>query len=101
MLRILTGLLLLLFGAQTGSAEERLLKREVASKYMHASRTVQIYLPASYYVESQRRYPALYLHDGQNLFSPAGTNICFGWGNWELDKTVDALCQAKKMQEII
>ena len=43
----------------------------------------------------------LYLHDGQNVFSFAGTNICFGWGSWELDKTVDEQCGAKKMQEII
>ena len=43
----------------------------------------------------------LYLNDGQNLFSSAGTNICFGWGNWELDKTMDELCRTRKMQEII
>jgi enterochelin esterase-like enzyme len=43
----------------------------------------------------------LYLHDGQNVFSSAGTNCAFGWGSWELDRTVDALCRAGKMQEII
>jgi predicted alpha/beta superfamily hydrolase len=43
----------------------------------------------------------LYLHDGQNVFSSAGTNICFGWGGWDLDKTADELCRAGKMQEII
>lgn len=43
----------------------------------------------------------LYLHDGQNVFSSAGTNGAFGWGSWELDRTVDALCRAGKMQEII
>jgi enterochelin esterase-like enzyme len=43
----------------------------------------------------------LYLHDGQNVFSSAGTNGAFGWGSWELDRTVDALCHAGKMQEII
>jgi predicted alpha/beta superfamily hydrolase len=57
-------------------------------------------LPPSY-AQSSRRYPVLYLHDGQNLFSWAGTNICFGWGNWELDKTSDRLCRSGKMQEII
>ena len=43
----------------------------------------------------------LYLHDGQNVFSSAGTNCAFGWGSWELDRTVDALCRAGEMQEII
>jgi predicted alpha/beta superfamily hydrolase len=43
----------------------------------------------------------LYLHDGQNVFSSAGTNISFGWGSWDLDKTADELCRAGKMKEII
>jgi predicted alpha/beta superfamily hydrolase len=70
------------------------------SRFLNGRRAIQIYLPPSY-GESNRRYPVLYLHDGQNLFSPAGTNICFGWGNWQLDKTVDKLCRAGQMQEII
>jgi enterochelin esterase-like enzyme len=41
------------------------------------------------------------LHDGQNVYSSAGTNVAFGWGNWELDKTADELSRAGKMQEII
>lgn len=92
---------LVILSAQIAPAEERLLKEEVPSKFLNASRTVRIYLPASYRQDSNRRYPVLYLHDGQNLFSAAGTNICFGWGNWELDKTVDDLSQARKMQEVI
>ena len=43
----------------------------------------------------------LYLHDGQNVFSSAGPNACFGWGNWELDKTVDGLCASNQMRDII
>jgi len=78
-----------------------LVKLEIASKFFNTDRTIQVYLPRSYHQEPNRRYPVLYLHDGQNMFSSAGTNICFGWGSWELDKVVDALCQVKKMQEII
>jgi predicted alpha/beta superfamily hydrolase len=85
----------------TGLPEDRLLKQEVPSKFLNAARTVQLYLPASYHQDSDRRYPVLYLHDGQNLFSSAGTNICFGWGNWQLDKRVDELSQARRMQELI
>ncbi len=65
------------------------------------NRGVHIYLPPSYPTHPQRRYPVLYLHDGQNVFSSAGTNCAFGWGSWQLDKTADALARAGKMQEII
>src|SRR5215510_12721432 len=92
---------LLFLIAQPGNADERLLKQEVGSKFLNASRTIRIYLPASYRQQADRRYPVLYLHDGQNVFSSAGTNICFGWGSWALDKTVDELCTARRMREII
>src|ERR1017187_1759497 len=94
-------LLLLLAVVQLSRAEERFITQEVTSRFLTAPRTVRIYLPPSYRLELNRRYPALYLHDGQNVLSSAGTNICFGWGSWDLDKTVDELCQARKMQEII
>jgi predicted alpha/beta superfamily hydrolase len=92
---------LLLLVAQAGLAEERFVTQEVNSRFLNAPRTVRICLPPSYHVQPNRRYPVLYLHDGQNVFSSAGTNICFGWGSWEIDKTVDALCGGTKMQEII
>ena len=94
-------LLLLLALAPMARADERLLKQPFASRSLNAARNVRVYLPPSYYTEPQRRYPVLYLHDGQNVLSSPGTNICFGWGSWELEKTVDALCQAGKMQQII
>jgi predicted alpha/beta superfamily hydrolase len=77
------------------------MEQEVASRFLNAPRRVCVYLPPSYHQEPNRRYPVLYLHDGQNVFSSAGTNICFGWGSWELDRTVDALCRTTNMQEII
>ena len=43
----------------------------------------------------------LYLHDGQNVFSSSVADTTFGWGSWELDRTVDELCRQKRMQEII
>jgi len=94
-------LLFFLAAVQLSSAEERIFKQEIPSRFLGSPRTIRIYLPASYHQQPDRRYPVLYLHDGQNVFSSAGTNICFGWGGWELDKTVDELCRAGKMQEII
>ncbi|SPE57276.1 exported hypothetical protein [Verrucomicrobia bacterium] len=73
----------------------------VPSHVLGGNRTVRVYLPPSYQKPPERRFPVLYLHDGQNVFSSAGTNAGFGWGNWELDRTVDKLSAAGRMQEII
>ena len=77
-----------------------LLETNLVSK-MVGTRGIHVYLPPSYATQPQRRYPVLYLHDGQNVFSSAGTNCAFGWGNWELDKIADELSRAGKMREII
>jgi predicted alpha/beta superfamily hydrolase len=86
---------------QMGWSEERFFNHEVASRLLNGTRRVRIYLPPSYAQEPNSRYPVLYLHDGQNLFSTAGTNICFGWGNWGLDETVDNLCPTNGIKKII
>ena len=78
-----------------------LLETNLPSKFFGWNRGVHVYLPPSYGTEPQRRYPVLYLHDGQNVFSSAGTNCAFGWGSWELDKTADELARAGKLREII
>lgn len=73
----------------------------VFSKSFGTNRFVRIYLPPSYESSRRQRFPVLYVHDGQNAFTTVGPNVAFGWGNWQLDKTVDDLCAAKKMREII
>jgi predicted alpha/beta superfamily hydrolase len=82
-------------------AAERYVVEEMTSKFFPQPRTVRIYLPPSYEQDTARKYPVLYLHDGQNVFSFAGTNVAFGWGSWELDKTADELSKAGKQQEIM
>src|SRR5438874_1156963 len=76
------GLCLLYFVLQIGLAQERFSTRQIPSRFLGSSRRVQVFLPETYARETQRRYPVLYLHDGQNVFSTAGTNVAFGWGNW-------------------
>lgn len=93
---------MLLLTSQTGMTQGRLLQEEkIKSRHLGTHRTIRVYLPPSYDRYRTRRYPVLYLHDGQNVFSSAGTNCCFGWGSWELDRTVDELIAAGRMQEII
>ncbi|OOQ57515.1 hypothetical protein BC343_15220 [Mucilaginibacter pedocola] len=46
-------------------------------------RTIRVYLPAGY-ATSKRKYPVLYMHDGQNLFTG---NTSFA-GSWLVDSTL-------------
>jgi predicted alpha/beta superfamily hydrolase len=53
---------------------------QMASAFIEP-RTVHVWLPPSYHV-STRRFPVIYMHDGQNLFTPA---YAFGGQAWEVD----------------
>ena len=52
------------------------------SPQLRNRRGVDVYLPASYNA-GRRRYPAVYMQDGQNLSDPA---IAFGGNTWRLDE---------------
>src|ERR1051325_3651554 len=74
---------------------------EIPSAILGKPRRIHIYLPPSYEHSPKRRYPVLYIHDGQNAFSTAGPGAAFGWGPWEFDKTADRLIAENKIEEII
>lgn len=96
-----SALLLAVLSLASAGAQERSLTFPFHSEFIGGERNVRIYLPPSYYESTQKRYPVLYVHDGQNVFSSAGTNVAFGWGNWELDLTADKLGRAGQMGEVI
>jgi len=63
---------------------------EFASRIFHNTRFLRVWLPPGYdAVENQaRRYPALYLNDGQNLFEDSTS---FTGVEWQVDETGDRL----------
>jgi enterochelin esterase-like enzyme len=61
-------------------------------------RDVIVWLPPGYEKTSAKRYPVLYVHDGQNAFDPTTS---FLGVDWQIDETADHLIHEKKMQEII
>ena len=61
------------------------LHRRFPSRYLSTPRDIVVYLPPGY-DEPARRYPVLYLQDGQNLFDPA---TAFGGQDWHADVTAD------------
>jgi predicted alpha/beta superfamily hydrolase len=50
-------------------------------------RDVDVYLPRSYRTDAERRYPVVYMHDGQNLSDPTSSFA----GTWDLESTLERL----------
>lgn len=46
-----------------------------------AERTVRVWLPRGYEEHTDRSYPVVYFHDGQNVFFPGGA-----FGTWDADR---------------
>jgi predicted alpha/beta superfamily hydrolase len=61
---------------------------EMWSPQLENERAILVYLPASHH-ETNRRYPVIYMHDGQNLFD-AMTSFT---GEWYVDETMQTLEQ--------
>lgn len=77
---------------------QTILHPDVASAHLEKARNVLVWLPPSYQDASEKRYPVLYMHDGQQLFDPATST----WGqDWEVDEWCDSLMRTGQMQEII
>jgi predicted alpha/beta superfamily hydrolase len=58
-----------------------------------------VYLPPRYDAQPDRRYPVLYMQDGQNLFDP---DTCFSQGNyWHMGETADHLIGTGEIEPLI
>ena len=71
----------------TASPRVRVLATSFAMPQLGRRRRVWVYLPADYAQNPARRYPVLYMHDGQNVFDNATS---YG-GEWGVDETLDRL----------
>lgn len=60
-------------------------------------RRVWVYLPPDYDAQTDRRYPVLYMFDGQNVFDQA-TSFA---GEWGVDETCESLIASGAMAPII
>jgi predicted alpha/beta superfamily hydrolase len=57
------------------------------SRFLRNQRDLIVYLPPGYEAQPERRFPVLYLHDGQNLFDGA-TSFIPGM-DWHVGQTAD------------
>jgi predicted alpha/beta superfamily hydrolase len=71
---------------------------EFKSENLGSGRKVYVYLPPGYEADSERRYPVMYMHDGQNLFD---ATEAFGGVPWAVDETAQHLILSGEVSPII
>jgi len=72
--------------------------RKFYSKTLNNRRDILVWLPPSYKKEIHRRYPVLYMQDGQNVMDPRTAHIGI---DWQVDETASRLIKSGNLQEII
>lgn len=68
------------------------------SRFVPRSRTVCVWLPPGYDAHPHRRYPVLYMHDGQNLFDP---HTAFAGNPWWADEHTECAVRAGRTPPVI
>lgn len=76
------------FPASTASENVHLLDSAFYMPQLDRYRKIWIYLPADY-SESKKRYPVIYMQDGQHLFDEATSQGRIGPIEWAVDETLD------------
>ena len=71
--------------------------RDVPSAHV-PPRNVDVWLPPGYGTDPTRRYPVLYMHDGQNLFDPA---LSYTGVDWGVDEAMTRLVAGDAVREAI
>lgn len=74
--------------------------REFASKQLEGTRTLAVYLPTGYDDKGNagKKYPVLYMHDGQNLFDASTSFLGVEWG---VDEAAESLIKSGRIEPLI
>jgi predicted alpha/beta superfamily hydrolase len=67
----------------TASAQVKIISDSFFIPQLNVKRRIWIYLPKSY--DGKKKYPVLYMQDGQNLFDATTS----GFGEWKIDEYLD------------
>jgi predicted alpha/beta superfamily hydrolase len=71
---------------------------ELPSPTLGRELTLRVYLPPGYAENTLKRYPVLYMQDGQNLFFP---EEAFLGREWEVDETLDRLDEMNVIDQVL
>lgn len=61
-------------------------------------RNIAVWLPPSYTTAKNKRYPVIYMHDGQNVFDPKSS---MWWVDWSVDEAMTRLIKQGAIPEAI
>ncbi len=76
-----------IFGQSTASPQVSIF--EIAAPQLDTIKKIWIYLPKEY-ANSNKKYPVIYMHDGQNLFDRESSYA----GEWRIDESLDSIKDA-------
>jgi predicted alpha/beta superfamily hydrolase len=85
-------------GAETLETTD-LRRHTLTSKLLVGERDLIVYVPAGYDLETDRRYPVLYMQDGQNLFDPE-TSYVKG-KPWRMDQAAEIAIREGRVEPVI
>lgn len=80
----------------TASAQVHIITPDFFIPGLNRDRTVRVYLPPDYQ-QSDKHYPVLYMHDGQNLFDEASAYS----GEWRVDKSLNLMAHQQQLELIV
>ncbi len=80
----------------TAAKNVSILSEEFYMPQLDRKRRIWIYLPPNY-DSANKKYPVMYMHDGQNLFDTATSYA----GEWEVDETLNKLYKEKGFELIV
>lgn len=72
--------------------------RDLSYPGLNYKHDIIVWLPPSYNKEPNKRYPVLYMHDGQNIIDPKTSS--FG-EDWQVDEVLTELIEEGKIEEPI
>lgn len=80
----------------TASGNVRILTESFFMPELNKNRRIWIYLPSTY-IHSSKKYPVIYMQDGQNLFDD---QVAYS-GEWGIDETLNQLSKERKLDFIV
>jgi predicted alpha/beta superfamily hydrolase len=86
-LTLLFGIFFCYSNAQNSTASKQVSSFSIEASQLNTTKKIWVYLPKDYDNNPKKKYPVIYMHDGQNLFDAKTSYV----GEWNVDETLDSI----------